>query len=316
MKKETPIWTRNNFCYIHDASISFSHLIPNNLKVRVFITDPPYNIGMKYGEVSDKLSPTEYQKLIISSMINCYQAGDDGAHFFLIHYPEAIASMWQYFTETKWKFHQWLTWVYPSNVGHSKTKWTRASRAIIWFQKPGMKKATFYPDRIVRPYQNPWDRRVNEHIKNGKGGCHLYDWWEFNLCKNVSKEKIIKPPYSNQIPEALIKRIIISTSNKGDLIADPFAGTYSTIKAAIHTGRLGWGCDLNTATKQYWPKNNEYNPQWKLSSKYDVPYSFSHIRAGISMTQYLKIIEDGAKVNRNLHRKIKPELENIKYSSK
>ena len=116
----------------------------------------------------------------------------------------------------------------------------RASRTVLWLVKDEGGEPKFYPKRIIRPYRNPWDRRVAQLIKDGKRGCSLYDWWEINLTKNVNKEK---SDYSNQIPQVLLQRIIRSTTDVGDLVVDPFSGTFSTAKAALATGRLGWGCD-------------------------------------------------------------------------
>ena len=65
-----------------------------------------------------------------------HDAADDSAHFFMIHYPEAIAEMWLILTErTGWKFHQWITWTYPSNIGMSNKAWTRASQQSFGFKK-------------------------------------------------------------------------------------------------------------------------------------------------------------------------------------
>ena len=119
--------------------------------------------------------------------------------------------------------------------------------------------------QIVQPYRNPWDRRVKEHLKNGMKGPALYDWWpQIDLCKNVSTDKVTDPPYSNQMPETLLRRIIHITTEPGDLVADPFAGTFSTVKAALHTSRLGWGCDLNQSTEVYHPTIDEYNDYYLI----------------------------------------------------
>ena len=263
--------------------------IPDGMKVKLFLTDPPYNIGHKYGDVSDRRPKLEYLKLIEDVLKAAYDAAEDSAHFFLIHYPEAIAEMWPILTKkTGWTFHQWITWTYPSNIGMSKKSWTRASRAIIWLQKCESGEPTFHPNRIVRPYRNPWDRRVAELIKSGKRGCSLYDWWQINLVKNVNQEK---SDYSNQIPKVLLQRIIRSTTDVGDLGADPFSGTYSTMKAALETGRLAWGCDLNKETKQYWPKSNVYNSEY-VEAEYsiDQPQDFDITRAGMSRSQLNEVI--------------------------
>ncbi len=288
------LWTQKKFCHIGDSSKLLARKIPDGLKVKLFLTDPPYNIGHKYGEVSDRLPKTEYLKLMENVLKAAYDAADDSAHFFMIHYPEAIADMWPILTQkTGWKFHQWITWTYPSNIGMSDKSWTTASRAIIWLQKTEGGPPSFHSERIVRPYQNPWDKRVGKLIESGKKGCTLYDWWEINLVKNVNEEK---NDYSNQIPRLLLERIIRCTTETGDLVADPFSGTYSTMRAALALGRLGWGCDLNKETKQYWPTKENLNMQYEESEyDFDTPLKFDHKRAGISELQYRKILQNGAR---------------------
>jgi len=285
--------------------------------VKLFLTDPPYNIGHKYGDVSDRLPKDEYHKLIKEILSTAYEVADDSAHFFMIHYPERIAEMWKIITEgSRWKFKQWITWVYPSNIGMTGGRWTRASRTILWLVKNEGGEPPFYPNRIVRPYRNPWDSRVSKLMGEGKMGCKLYDWWEINLTKNVNKEK---SNYSNQIPEILLERIIISTTDVGDLVADPFAGTYSTIKAALRTGRFGWGCDKNKETKDFWPENDILASDYEDTNfNFDIDYGFDYVRAGISRSQFDEILKNGV-INlseKNRHRaskKLKDELERMSW---
>lgn len=308
-------WSQKRFCHVGNSPQKIRKNIPKEIKPKLFLTDPPYNIGHKYGDVSDRLSKKEYSDLIKNVLNEAYNAADNSAHFFMIHYPKDIAELWQTITkETKWIFHQWITWTYPSNIGMSKNSWTTASRAIIWLQKREDGKPKFYPKRIVRPYKNPWDRRVGELIKSGKKGCSLYDWWQINLVKNVNVEK---SDYSNQIPKALLQRIIRSTTDIGDLVADPFSGTYSTVKAALSLGRLGWGCDLNEDTKSYWPNEEDFNNNFKETRyDFDIPLKFDFERAGITENQYRDILRKGAETLRDQNKagaadKIFAELERI-----
>ena len=284
-------WSQEGFCHVGDSSeVMLEEL--SERPVKLFLTDPPYNIGHKYGKVSDRLKEGEYREMIRKVMLSAYEVADDSSHFFMIHYPEAISGMWDILTkETGWEFKQWITWAYPSNIGMSKKTWTRASRTILWLVKREAGDPVFHPERIVRPYRNPWDKRVGELIKSGKRGCSLYDWWEINLTKNVNREK---SDYSNQIPQTLLKRIIRSTTDVGDLVVDPFSGTYSTAKAALSTGRLGWGCDLNEDTRSFWPTAEDIDWYYVESeSDIDVDYGFDFERAGITKNQYGRILREG-----------------------
>jgi DNA modification methylase len=187
---------------------------PNGLT----ITDPPYNQGYKYSNYKDRLKINEYIDLLKSIKTPCV----------LIHYPEeTINILSKCFNDCQ----QVVTWVYNSNTG-------KQSRLISWWGcKPNFSKVT-------QPYKNPKDKRIKDLLEKGKTGAKLYDWWEIQQVKNVSKEKTEHPC---QIPEELIKRIILTTANKNDIIIDPFAGSGTTLKVAKDLGYkyIGFEIDEN-----------------------------------------------------------------------
>ena len=171
-------------------------------KTDLFITDPPYNIGFKYGEnVDDSLSEKEYAALLKKTVDRCFSIANDDAHLFIIHYPEVLAKHWGILTR-QWRYHQWISWVYPNNIGHSKKKWTTAHRAILWLQKGN---PTFNSRAVRQNFKNPSVKVVQEQKEKGIKGVALYNWWEIDLCKNISEEY---KGYENQIPEELLRRII------------------------------------------------------------------------------------------------------------
>ena len=285
-------WTQAKYCHIGDSSEVLREIVPDCGKPTLFLTDPPYNIGHKYGSVSDRLKKSEYHEMIREVLQSSFDVAEESAHFFMIHYPEAIAEMWPILTsETGWKFKQWLTWVYPSNIGMSKRSWTRASRTVLWLVKDDGGDPKFYPNRIIRPYRNPWDKRVAKLIEDGKKGCSLYDWWEINLTKNVNREK---SDYANQIPQVLLQRVIRSTTDVGDLVVDPFSGTFSTAKAALATGRRGWGCDMNEETREYWPNEDDFISDYvEEDFSIDMELPFDVVRSNISNASLNKLIRKG-----------------------
>jgi len=237
----------------HYGSAAEPNVLEPGKGIKLFLTDPPYNLGFDYGpEVNDNQPERDYHQMMEDVVDACYEAADDDAHLFMIHYPQDFAKMWPRLTK-KWKFHQWITWAYPANVGHSTKKWTNASRTVLWLVKG---EPDFYGERVVQPYRNPTDRRIKKLMnEEGRLGTNLYNWWIVNLCKNVSKDK---RDYSNQIPEELLERIILCTTNKGDLVADPFSGTFSTSRTAMRLARRSWGCDLNPEVIEWRPILSDY----------------------------------------------------------
>ena len=183
------------------------------------ITDPPYNQKYHYSDYKDNLSTDQYIKLLSLIPKPC----------IIIHYPEETINILP--IALKAKCDEIVTWVYNSNTG-------KQSRLISWWGcKPDFRKVT-------QPYKNQNDKRVIKLMEKGKTGAKLYDWWEVNQVKNVSKEKTNHPC---QIPEEIIRRIILTTADKNTLIIDPFAGSGTTLKVAKDLGYkyLGYEIDKN-----------------------------------------------------------------------
>jgi DNA modification methylase len=172
------------------------------------ITDPPYNQDYSYNEYDDKLTDDQYIELLSHIPTPCV----------IIHYPEETINILS--KAIKAKCEQVVCWVYNSNTG-------KQSRLISWWGcKPDFRK-------VRQPYKNLKDKRIQARIAEGKTGAKLYDWWEINQVKNVSKEKTEHPC---QIPEELIKRIIVTTAKENQTIIDVFGGSGTTSKVANDLG--------------------------------------------------------------------------------
>jgi len=222
---------------------------PPSTKVQTWILDPPYNIGFDYGDgFKDRQNDSAYRGWIGSLLHRCYENTQEGGSLFFIHYPEECGRLLPFIDGSGWRLHQWLSWVYPANFGHSKRRFTTAHRTVLWLSKGEPK---FNSHATVQPYKNPNDKRIKQHIANGKKGTVFYDWWEINLCKNTSKDHL---GYHNQIPYTLLERCILATTDEGDFVGDPCAGSGSTMRAAMLLNRHAWGCDIKVEAKEYWEK--------------------------------------------------------------
>jgi site-specific DNA-methyltransferase (adenine-specific) len=73
-------------------------------------------------------------------------------------------------------------------------------------------------------------------------GPELSDVWDIPFLSTVSRERT---GYPTQKPEALLERIIKASSNEGDLVADVFCGSGTTLVVAKRLNRRYLGCDIN-----------------------------------------------------------------------
>lgn len=96
-------------------------------------------------------------------------------------------------------------------------------------------------DQVFQPYKNPNDKRIKKLIEGGKKGARLYDWWNINQVKNVSKEKTEHPC---QMPIEVMKNIV-GLLPKKCLIIDPFMGSGTTIAACKELGYDAIGIEID-----------------------------------------------------------------------
>lgn len=180
------------------------------------ISDPPYNQKYHYDGYHDNLDIDEYGEML--------RLAFDHTKSVVIHYPEETINILAKILEN---CQQSVAWVYNSNTA-------KQHRLITWWNcKPDM-------TAIGQPYKNPTDKRIAKRIADGKE-ARLYDWWEINQVKNVSK----KHSHPCPIPLELAERIILTTTKEGDTILDPFAGSGTILVAAKKHNRNYIGIEIN-----------------------------------------------------------------------
>ena len=74
-------------------------------------------------------------------------------------------------------------------------------------------------------------------------GKLIEDWWIDIWATERYRSELLA--YDTQKPEALLKRIILASSNPGDIVADFFCGSGTTLAVAEKLGRRWIGCDLS-----------------------------------------------------------------------
>ena len=174
-------------------------------KNTIIVTDPPFNIGYHYKGYNDNKDDIEYLS-IISNILK-------KAPTVLVHYTEDIVKISVY---TDIVPNRIISWVYNSNT-------RRQHRDIAFYG--------IDPDfsKVKQPYKNPNDKRIQKLIANGSQGTNLYDWWNVNQVKNVSKEKTSHPC---QMPLEVMDRIIKILPDNITVV-DPFCGSGTTGVACI-----------------------------------------------------------------------------------
>ncbi len=133
--------------------------------IDLIFADPPYNLGVKYGQSNkdDKLTE-QYFAWCSQWFTGSYRALKPGGSLYVMHYPE-VAAQWMPLLAL-FTFKSWITWVYNSNIGHSNNNWSRSHRAILYVVK-GDAASFFNGEADPQPYKNPDDTRIKHIGKEG-----------------------------------------------------------------------------------------------------------------------------------------------------
>ncbi len=108
------------------------------------------------------------------------------------------------------------------------TRFTNAHETLIWASKSEKSKYTFN-------YQS---------LKCLNDDLQMRSNWNLPICNGSERlKKDGKKIHSTQKPEALLHRILLATSNKNDLILDPFLGSGTTATVAKKLGRNYFGIE-------------------------------------------------------------------------
>ena len=138
-----------------------------------------------------------------------------------------------------------IVWHYTGG-GRSTSYFSRKHDSIFWFSNTG--QSTFNIDKVRIPY-----KVTSGYAKGGivaasgkkylphPDGTPADDVWDIPIINPLSNERL---GYPTQKPEALLERIIGGLSNEGDLVADLFCGSGTTLAVAEKLGRRWIGADM------------------------------------------------------------------------
>ena len=231
--------------------------------VDLIFTDPPYNQNIPYvkKDFKDNKKSEEYLEWLKERLQEMHLLLKPKGSMYLMNYPEWNARILPFIeNELNMKLQRWIVWHYPTNVGHSKKNWTRSHRSILFLTKG--KEYTFNKNETLQPYKNPNVSKIKRRIEAGHKGRGAYDTLDLNdiyeimtlnggqpdvvrqnLLKNVRKER--KTWHACQLPPELIEIFIKTSSNKKDVVLDPFAGTFTTSMVAQKLGRKSIGIEIS-----------------------------------------------------------------------
>ncbi len=227
--------------------------------VPLAFADPPFNIGYDYDSYDDHRSSEDYldwSKRWMSEL--CRVLRPDGTLWLAIGDEYAAELKVLATRELGLTCRSWVIWYYTFGV-NCRQKFSRSHAHLFHFVRdpdaftfntdairvPSARELV-YGDRRANPTGRlPDDTWILRPQDLPEGFSANEDTWYFPRVCGTFKER--SGWHGCQMPEQLLGRIIRASSNPGDLVLDPFAGSGTTLAVAKKLGRTFLGFELSEA---------------------------------------------------------------------
>ncbi len=228
-------------------NLDFLAGIPSE-SVQLVVTSPPYNLGKSYEQRSPIDTYIATQAAIIEEAARvlkpqgsiCWQVGNYVDNGSIV--PLDVI-LYDTFAKQNLQLRNRIVWHFGHGL-HCSRRLSGRYETINWWTKTD--DYTWNLDPIRVPSKYPGKRHFKGpnagELSGNPKGKNPSDVWEIPNVKSNHPEKTIHPC---QFPVELVERLVLSMSDPGDIVLDPYLGVGSTAVAAVKHGRVAYGCDTN-----------------------------------------------------------------------
>lgn len=203
----------------------------------LIFADPPYNIGKRFGESEDRWpSEQAYLDWAYAWIGLCVAKLAPHGSFYLMASTQAMPWLDLYLRE-RLQILSRIVWTYDSSGVQARRHFGSLYEPILFAVKD-KKNYVFNADDIKVSARTGAERQLIDYRKDPP---QVYastkvpgNVWQFARVRYRMPEYQEHP---SQKPEALLERIILASSNPGDTVLDPFAGSFTTPAVAARLGR-------------------------------------------------------------------------------
>ena len=214
--------------------------------IDLIFVDAPYNIGKDFGNNRDQWeSVEEYVRWCRQWIDECMRVLKDDGTMYLMTATQHMPFLDVYISENYHVLCR-IVWAYDSSGVQSKKIFGSLYEPIVMLNKSAGNRYTFNHQDILVEAKTGARRKLIDYRKNPPQPYHTEkvpgNVWQFNRVRFRMEEYENHP---TQKPEALLERVILASSNKGDVVLDPFSGSFTTSSVAVRLGRIAVGIELN-----------------------------------------------------------------------
>lgn len=212
--------------------------------VDLIFADPPYNIGKRFGTFSDSWrSDKDYAEWCYLWLDLCISKLSKTGSIYIMTSTQAMPYL-DLWLRDKLAIMSRIIWHYDSSGVQARKYYGSLYEPILHCVK-NSKEYTFNAREIEVEAKTGAVRRLIDYRKSTPQPYKTTkvpgNAWYFPRVRYRMPEYEDHP---SQKPEALLERIIKASSNPGDLVLDPFSGTFSTCAVSQKLKRKSIGIEM------------------------------------------------------------------------
>lgn len=219
--------------------------------VDMVFADPPYNLQLEkelwrpnstrvngVDESWDQFTNFEaYDRFTQEWLVGCRQALKDTGTIWVIGSYHNIFRVGRILQDIGFWILNDIVWIKNNPMPNFRgVRFTNAHETLIWAQKMKGNRYTFNYQAM---------KSINQ-ASQSNSNVQMRSDWKLPLCTGKERLKINgEKAHPTQKPEALLERVVIASTNPGDIILDPFFGSGTTGAVAKKLGRHWIGIEAN-----------------------------------------------------------------------
>jgi len=237
--------------------------IPDN-SVDITFADPPFNLKKKYNSTKDSLALQEYLDWCQQWISEMVRVTKPSGSIFVHNIPKWLTYYATFLNRIAY-FRHWISWDAPTSP-MGKTLQPAHYGILFYTKNPELPK--FYEIRYPHRRCRKCDY-LHKDYGGKKTGLHPFGPLVADVWTDIHRIKHDKyrDEHPCQLPIHLLERIILMSTDEGDIVLDPFSGTGTTAIAAKRLGRKYTGFELDEEYAQISEsKLNQEEPNSKIGN--------------------------------------------------
>lgn len=237
--------------YLGDCREQLAAIAPTYAsKVDLIFADPPFNWNRPYDKWDDKMPREDYLAFTYAWIDRCLDLLSSRGTFWINIPDDTCAEIVMHMKSRNMHMVNWCIWHYRFGQ-NAKSKFISSKVHALYFARDPANR-TWNPEKILEPSDRAttyFDARTTEKADGFPPGMRMpMDvWYGPGLGRIQGNNKERRGYHDNQLPEAYLERVVLSCSNEGDLVLDPFIGSGTTAVMARHYGRRFIGTEFSQA---------------------------------------------------------------------